>query len=319
MAQGILVTGAEGLVGRALGVALRRHGFSVRGLDLRARGEAAGDVRDAGRVRTAAEGCSGIVHLAAVSRVVLAERDPDACWATNVGGLRNVIDAALARPKAPWVVFASSREVYGQSPTLPVTEDAPLRPVNAYGRSKVEGERLMAEAKASGLRGCVVRLSNVFGSVRDHPDRVVPAFARAAARGLPLRVEGEGNTFDFTHVADVTKALLIVARRFANGQDVPAPLHFVTGRPTTLAELASLAVGLGGRGSLVCHGPTRSFDVARYYGCPERARVELGWTSHISLREGLRMLIRALRRSPLSGRHRCFPVARQAQRSGGVS
>ena len=143
----ILITGSEGLVGSALRAALEARGTEVAGLDVRGAGDEEGDVRDAERIRQAAAGCCGIVHLAAVSRVVWGERDPENCWAVNVGGLRNVLAAAATvRAKSsgrPWVVFASSREVYGQPDRLPATEDTPLRPINVYGRSKVEGERLV--------------------------------------------------------------------------------------------------------------------------------------------------------------------------------
>ena len=207
----ILITGSEGLVGSALRMALEARGAHVTGLDLRGSEGEEGDVRDAGRVRDAADGCHGIVHLAAVSRVVWGEREPETCREVNVGGLRNVIAAASAgraeSSRRPWVVFASSREVYGQPGRLPVTEDAPLRPINVYGRSKVEGERLVEAARDEGLRAAIVRLSNVYGSTRDHPDRVVPAFARGAVTGSALRVEGADHTFDFTHIDDTTRGI----------------------------------------------------------------------------------------------------------------
>ena len=77
----ILITGSEGLVGSALRVALEARGAHVTGLDLRGSDGEEGDVRNAGRVRDAAAGCHGIVHLAAVSRVVWGEREPETCSA----------------------------------------------------------------------------------------------------------------------------------------------------------------------------------------------------------------------------------------------
>ena len=208
MSHRILITGSSGLVGSALWLALQTRGIEVRGLDLRGRGVDAGDVRDVEHVHAAVQDCDGVIQLAAVSRVIWAERDPALCRETNVDGLRNVLEAALQSRRRPWLLFASSREVYGQPTRLPATEDAPLRPVNTYGRSKVEGERMVEAAKTEGLRAAIIRLSNVFGSTTDHADRVVPAFARAAARGLPLRVEGAEHTFDFTHMDDVTRGIL---------------------------------------------------------------------------------------------------------------
>lgn len=291
-AQRILITGSEGLVGTALRAALETRGASVVGLDLRGAGGERGDVCDAERVVQAVAGCEGVIHLAAVSRVVWGERDPEECWRVNVGGLRNVIEAVERQSHRPWLVFASSREVYGQPDELPASEDAHLRPVNVYGRSKVQCERLMEAGRARGLRGAVVRLSNVYGSTRDHADRVVPAFARAAVLGDTLRVDGSGQIFDFTHVEDTTRGLMALVRLVArNG--VPPPIHLLTGQPVDLGHLAALAREFAGNAASIIEAPARRFDVARFYGNPARAQRLLGWSSRIPIREGIRQLVRA--------------------------
>lgn len=291
MAHRVLITGSSGLIGSALVSSLAQRHLEVGCLDLRATGSSEGDVRDKHRLSQALEGASGIVHLAAVSRVIWGERDPAGCWETNVEGTRNVLELAERAPARPWVIFASSREVYGQPDSLPADEDTPLRPVNIYGRSKVEGERLVEEARAAGVRACTVRLSNVFGSTADHPDRVVPAFARAAVAGGELRIEGADHTFDFTYIDDVARGLTSLASLLASGANAPPPLHFVTGRATTLAELATLAIQLAGGKATFRDSAPRSFDVARFVGEGTRARRILDWQPHIELREGLRRLI----------------------------
>nr|VFJ67853.1 MAG: dTDP-glucose 4,6-dehydratase/UDP-glucose 4-epimerase [Candidatus Kentron sp. FW] len=296
MSYRILITGSEGLVGRSLRAALEANGADIVGLDLLGMDVERGDVRDAETVRTAIAGCTGIVHLAAVSRVVWAEQDPDECWRTNVGGFRNIIEAAECEARPPWFLFASSREVYGQPDYLPATEDTPLRPVNIYGRSKVEGERILCAARDRGLRTAIVRLSNVYGTTRDHADRVVPAFARAAALGSPLRVDGPDHTFDFTHIDDTCRGLSDLVDLLEGKRDAPPPIHLLTGQPTTLGELAVLAVRLGGTCSPIREAPPRSYDVSRFYGSPARASDLLGWAHRIGLAEGLGRLIEAFKR-----------------------
>ncbi|MDE0458825.1 MAG: NAD(P)-dependent oxidoreductase [Chromatiales bacterium] len=290
----ILITGSEGLIGRAMRAALKARGAEVVGLDLLGIGREHGDVRSLSRVRDALRRCDGVVHLAAVSRVLWGEQDPEGCWSTNVDGLRNVLKTLDERKRQPWLLFASSREVYGQPRRLPATEDTPLRPVNIYGRSKVEGERLVDDGRRRGVRAATVRLSNVYGRARDHADRVIPAFLRAATSGTPLRVDGAQCTFDFTHIDDTIRGMVAVVDRLANGQGLP-PVHLVTGRPTTLGELAGLAVALAGGRASITEAPPRSFDVARFRGSPERARKLLGWTPRVDLRDGLERLLRDLR------------------------
>jgi nucleoside-diphosphate-sugar epimerase len=295
MTSRILITGSSGLVGTALHRAFEAMGDEVRCLDLVAAGASAGDVRDPERLHAAVDGIDGIVHLAAVSRVVWAERAPAECASTNVGGTRNVLRAAAAAPRRPWVLFASSREVYGEPDALPVDEGFPLRPLNVYGRSKVEGEALVAAAQRAGLRAGVVRLSNVYGSVDDHVDRVVPAFVRAAVADEPLHVEGAEHVFDFTHVDDVAGAVTTYAALLGGSATAPAPIQLVSGVGTTLLELATLAKRLASAASPIHVAPPRRFDVTRFVGRPSRARELLGWTARTSLESGVGRLVRALR------------------------
>lgn len=294
MTRRILITGSEGLIGRALEALLEVCGWKVTGLDLRASGGRQGDVRSLGRVRDAVADCDGVVHLAAVSRVIWGERDPDGCWRTNVGGLRNILRAIGELRPRPWLLFASSREVYGQPDRLPAKEDAPLRPVNVYGRSKVEGERLMDRARGRGFRAATVRLSNVYGRVDDHADRVVPAFARAVVSGTAIHMEGGDCTFDFTHVDDAARGMAALVERLDAGP-LPPTVHLLTGIPTTLRQLAAMAMTAAETQVPLAEAPPRSFDVARFHGDPSRAKELLGWTPHVKLSEGLKRLVHDLR------------------------
>jgi nucleoside-diphosphate-sugar epimerase len=292
MSNTILITGSEGLIGKALAAALSARGFVLRRYDRRlTRQSRPLNVLDEALLCQAVSGCIGVVHLAAVSRVVLGERDPEACWRTNVEGTVNVLRAVRAQKNRPFVILASSREVYGQPTNLPVTEDAPVRPINVYGRSKVEGERLCLAARSEGLQTAVLRLSNVYGSTEDHADRVVPCFAAQAVRGQPLRVDGREHTFDFTHLEDTVSGFLILIAALLSGERTLPPIHLLTGQGSTLGQLANWASLLAGGRSEIVEAPPRSFDVAHFYGNPRRAEELLGWQARIPIREGLSRLI----------------------------
>lgn len=84
-------------------------------------------------------------NLAAVSRVIWGEQQPDLCWQTNVTSTRHVLESAYTSSNQPWVLYASSRAVYSQQKRFPVTESAPLQPLNTYARLKVAAEELVAE------------------------------------------------------------------------------------------------------------------------------------------------------------------------------
>lgn len=295
MKKTILVTGSCGLVGRRLCALLRNDGFSVKELDLRGHGESHGDVTCLADIEAAIQGCVGVIHLAAVSRVVWGQRDPDLCWRTNVAGLQNLVQAALAQSSKPWILFSSSREVYGQAPSLPVAETCSLNPLNVYARSKSEGERLILEARNQGLNTAVVRLSNVYGCSKDHADRVIPAFARAAVKGSQLRVEGSNHTFDFTHVNDVVRGIGALIGLLESGAQSLPTVHLVSGHPTSLGELAAICCRLAKSDAVLTETAPRSYDVARFYGDPSKAQKLLGWVSEISLEAGLMRLIEDFR------------------------
>lgn len=287
----ILVTGSEGLIGSEVAAALERAGHEVRRLDIRAPqgDEGHGSILDGALLDRLTKGCDGVVHLAAVSRVVTGELDPDLCNRTNIDGTARVLEAA-GRAGA-WVLFSSSREVYGEPAEIPVREDAPLKPMNVYGRSKLRGEDLVMEAREGGLQTAILRLGNVYGNDKDHADRVIPAFARAAARGSDLIIEGEANTFDFTHVVDVTEGTLTAIEMLASGERALPSVHLASGRGTTLGELARMIAAASARKPRVVIAEARSFDVSRFVGDPARAKEILGWVAKTPLEDGIRAMV----------------------------
>ncbi|MDB5540622.1 MAG: epimerase [Devosia sp.] len=297
----ILVTGSEGLVGTALRRTLAARHIEVRGLDLRA--DAAPerfDICDTARFASRLDGVEGIVHLAAVSRVVDGEQRPERCNAVNVEATRGLLAAALAAPQRPWVIYASSREVYGQQDHMPVAEDAPFRPMNTYARSKVAAELLCRDARAAGLRTAIVRFSSVYGNVADHATRVVPAFVAAGLRGATLRVEGTACSFDLTHVDDVADGLLRLIEQLRAGEDDLPPIHFASGAGISLGDLASRAIALGGGRGRVMVAPARTFDIHSFIGDPARAERLLGWRTTTSLDDGLARLAADFAAAPAS-------------------
>lgn len=290
----ILITGSSGLIGTALRRCFEKESLQYVGLDLRALQEdSQGDILDRKSLSDKIKGCTGVVHLAAVSRVVLAQNFPSLCWSTNVLGTRNILLEALNSPKKPWVIYASSREVYGQQAIFPVKESAGLSPLNTYGLSKVCCEMEVLHARSLGLRTSILRFSNVYGGENDHKDRVIPAFVAGALSHTPLRLEGPNNIFDFTHVEDVARGIVRLIH-FINLEKSPplAPMHFVSGRGTTLEALANLVRHCCNSFSQTQVSPSRTFDVNGFVGNPDYVRQTLGWSAEISLEEGLSRMAR---------------------------
>jgi nucleoside-diphosphate-sugar epimerase len=292
----ILVTGSCGLIGRAVieRIKAATYAASVR-FDICERDPAArGDLCDGDAVERALAGVTGVIHLGGVSRVVWGEHSPLNCWQTNVEATQTILKLALRLPQQPWFIYASSREVYGQQVEVPVSEAAFLNPMNVYARSKYAAEQLVWQARDGGLRAAVIRFSSVYGDVDDHSDRVVPAFASAAAFGGTMRLDGPDCTFDFTHVADVASGVIDVASLLSAGDRNLPPLHFVSGIGTTLRELSEIARDAAASPRIIVKvAPPRKFDITRFWGDPSRAAAILGWRSSIPVREGVNKLVAA--------------------------
>lgn len=286
----ILVTGHRGLIGRHLAPLLNESGYQVIGLDL---ADGSGDITQPEDIRSAMSDVTGVVHLAAVSRVLWGERDPSLCWQTNAMASHSILESASKCRQKPWVLLASSREVYGEPHQLPVSEDAPVCPVNIYGRAKARMEQYAFESRGAGVNTAVVRLANVYGCIEDHEDRVLPAFCRNSAEGRPLRVDGFDHLFDFTHVYDTVRGIAqLVALLNANEHNLP-PIHLLPGIGTTLFEAAKIAVDVADSDSSIVAAPSRTYDVARFIGNPERSKKLLGWEARITPSEGIRALVKA--------------------------
>ena len=292
VASRIIITGSEGLIGTGLREALSKLNIDVRGFDkkLALNHIDFGDVNNIDNVLEKIRDCDGIIHLAAVSRVAWGERQPQLCWQTNVDGTRNVLEAARSSSKKPWVLFASSREVYGQQFTLPVLETANLSPLNTYAQSKAAAENLIQQYQAFDLNTAILRFSNVYGTTADHSDRVVPAFCRASAYGESMRIDGFDNTFDFTHISDVVAGIVKAVQQLQCNKTLPI-MHLTTSRPTTLHQLAVLARQAGNSNCEFIPAPSRTYDVARFYGDFSLAQKVLNWMPTTSIESGVAQLV----------------------------
>ncbi len=294
----IAVTGSSGLIGRELVKQLKDQGHELVEIDIEIN-KTTHDIAHAETVHQLTAECHGIVHLAAVSRVAEAQEYPLRTWASNVTGTHNILDAALQRKAAdrPWVIHASSREVYGNQPRVAISEDTAMTPLNIYGRSKAAGESMVYGAQDAGGNISVLRFANVYGDIYDYSDRVIPAFSRAAVNGTPLRVDDADTCMDFTHVVDVSKGVAKVVELLMDGETDLPPIHFATGTGTTLGELARMAVAASNNNCELNEVEKREASVSCFIGDPTRAEALLGWTHQTPLQTGFTEMVEAFKQS----------------------
>ncbi|WMY95317.1 MAG: NAD(P)-dependent oxidoreductase (plasmid) [Arsenophonus sp.] len=288
----ILITGSNGLIGQELCKKINKS-YIIKKFDnkLPVQSYSYGDILVPEILQESIKDCDGIVHLAAFSRVIFGEKNPKRCWETNVTGTYNILNLAYQSKKKPWVLYASSREVYGQQKKFPVKESARLKPLNIYANSKLLAEKLVEKYKKKGLQTAILRFSNVYGRINDHPDRVVPAFCLSAVHGTPIHIEGESNIFDFTHITDVVEAISKVIIFLEKRKKIPI-MHITSGIPVSLKNLAELIKKYSIHKTKIIIDPPRSFDVSKFYGDNSLIKKVLDWSPKIDLQTGIKLLIK---------------------------
>jgi UDP-glucose 4-epimerase len=229
-----------------------------------------GDIRDEALVDATLRGTDVLYHLAAQSTVMGAVNDPAYNFTSNVIGTFNVLSAAT-RHRIRRVLFASSREVYGEAVSLPVGETSPLLPVNSYGASKLAGEAYCrAFRRESGLATVILRLTNVYGP-RDF-GRVIPLWLGQADDGRDLTVYGGKQVMDFVWVGQVVDALV----RAGSVEELLPPINVGSGTGTRILDLARRITLVANRQSRVSFQPARSVEVTRFIANVDRMRQMLG-------------------------------------------
>jgi len=304
----ILITGGAGFIGSHLVDALLSEGTDVRVVDdfssgreenldeawaLAAQGGAGlqvieGDVRDEVRMRDAMEGCTAVVHLAAVPSVQRSVDDPVRCNSITHGGTVNAVRQAVEAGVEKFVL-ASSCAVYGDATELPIAETTPRRPLSPYATAKLAAEEVCAEAGDAGQIAAVcLRLFNVFGprqAAGSAYSGVISRFLAAAAAGSPVTIFGDGRqSRDFVFVEDVVDALLTAVRRPLTGTSV---VNIGSGRQTDLLRLLELVEERSGRRLERLSAPAREGDILHSCADTGRARWVLGWTAQTPLRAGV--------------------------------
>jgi UDP-glucose 4-epimerase len=292
-----LVTGGAGFMGSHLVEALLQQGHLVRVLDNLSSGKRQnlprqiefllGDVTDPRTLAGALEGVDACLHLAAIASVVLSNRDWQRTHKVNLAGTLNVFDQAR-RHRVP-VVYASSAAVYGDRAAIPISENAPVAPLSAYGADKAACElhaRVAGAAHAIPTVG--LRFFNLYGPRQDRQSQysgVITLFAERLARGEPVEIFGDGKHIrDFIYIGDAVAAL----DRALSVVSTDAPVFNVcTGKGTTIRELAEIMTRIYKTDVTPIYRPARSGDVRISIGDPRRAAEKLRFRAETTLTAGL--------------------------------
>lgn len=304
----LLLTGANGFVGKILTVRLQQAGFQVIALSASptpAQGQAddhlACDIRDAQALAQAVAQAKPqyVVHLAAISHVPTSFKEPLLTWQTNVMGSMNLLEAVKLHAPEAFVLFPSSSEVYGAAfkSADSVDENTLPQPLNPYAASKLAAECAFREYFRQGVKGVIARPFNHIGA-QQSADFVTASFARqialieAGQQAPVLKVGNLEAVRDFLDVQDVCSAYIELLK-LADKPGHPPCLNIASGRSRKIREVLDLLLSLSTAKIEVELDPERlrPSDIPVAVGNATLLKSTTGWQAQIPLETTLGKLL----------------------------
>jgi UDP-glucose 4-epimerase len=190
------------------------------------------------------------------------------------------------------VVFPSSGgTVYGMAGGAePFTEDASTEPVSSYGITKLTIEKYLALYRhMHGIDYRILRISNAYGEGQqpDRPQGLIGVVLQRLMVGRGITVWGDGSTVrDYVYAADVADAFVRAGRSQLRPEESRI-FNIGSGEGHSVRQVLSLIEEVTGQRPEVTYAPARACDVARAVLSSRRAGAVLGWSSQVSLREGI--------------------------------
>jgi UDP-glucose 4-epimerase len=236
-----------------------------------------------------------VIHMASFPRQKVVNAHPGRGSRTMSEGLLNLLDHSNTYGVRKFIYISSSM-VYGDFKD-DVTEDAECYPQGQYGILKLAGEWLVKDyARRTDLAYTIIRPSAVYGPL-DVEDRVISKFILNAMRGIPLRVNGAGETLDFTYVDDAADG--IVAAALSDRTDNNT-YNITKSHSHSLLDAANLAVKVAGQGEIIVGNRDLDFPSRGALNI-DAARRDFGFDPKVDVAEGFQNYYNWLKNDPYFG------------------
>jgi UDP-glucose 4-epimerase len=295
-----VVTGGAGFIGSNIVKLLLQKGHDVSIIDNLHTGNLARlkdvqenvsfhniDVRNYEELSESIFDVDGIFHQAALTVVPESFKKPEEYFDVNVNGTNNIFK--IAKKLGIKVIFASSSSIYGNVEKIPINENFEKNPINPYGKTKVEKEKLAEKFWNEDVNIIGLRYFNVYGKGQTGTYAgVITQFMKRLKKNLPPIIHGEGNQIrDFISVEDVAKANLI-SMESSHIQDF---LNVGTGKSISVLELAKMMIKIYSKDLSPIFDKELPGDIEKSQADTSRAKNKIGWNYSIELEDGLTKLI----------------------------
>ncbi len=299
----ILVTGGAGYIGSNTTLQLLDAGYDVIVADNLSRGHREKvlperlrqvDLNDTeGLLRVMAEQpIEAVIHFAAYIAVGESMKQPELYFKNNTAGSLSLL-TAMVKANVKKIVFSSTAAVYGMPSKVPIPEDLPYAPINAYGESKVMVEQLLRWFdEIHGMKSVCLRYFNAAGADpqgragedHDPETHLIPLMLRAIQTGTPMTLFGDdyptpdGTCIrDYIHVTDLARAHIAAVKHLSAGGE-SKKYNVGTGSGFSVKEVLDAVERVTGKKVPHTMGPRREGDPAELVADSSRLRNEQGWS-----------------------------------------
>ncbi len=294
--QNILITGSSGTIGTRLSEILLEQNCSITGIDINAN-KWDGDVDKKTIIKDLRKPLHVdikpdlIIHLAANARVYHLVENPELAK-DNFDMLFNTLEFAR-KNDIENIIFASSREVYGNSKPFHhyhTEDEAYVKNCESpYTASKIGGEALVhSYHQCYGLNFIILRFSNVYG-MYDDSDRVVPQFIRLTKENRDLVVYGKDKLLDFTYIDDCIEGVKKVIDNFSEIRN--DTFNIASGNGTAILEIAQLIRSLMGATNKIIIKEKRIGEVIKFVADISKSKEKLGYEPKVTIVDGIKRAI----------------------------
>lgn len=241
-----------------------------------------------------------VIHFAGLKAVGESAQEPLKYYANNVAGSISLFEA-MQQTNVKTIVFSSSATVYGEPTYLPYDEEHPLKPINTYGRTKLQVEEILQDLAKSD-ETWKIALLRYFNPVGAHesgligedpngiPNNLMPYIMQVASEKLPhLNIFGDDydtrdgtGERDYIHVMDLAEGHL-AALSYLNKNTGCEVFNLGAEKPVSVLELVKTYEEASGKKIPTKIGLRRDGDLPIYYAKASKAQAKLGWQASRSL------------------------------------
>ena len=295
-----VVTGGAGFVGSYLVKLLVKKGHNVVVIDNLHKGKKENldevldkieflniDIRDYDLMEKNMRDIDGVFHQAALTVVQDSFKDPEEYHSVNVDGTENIFK--IAQKNNFKVVYASSSSIYGHQENVPILENFNKKPINPYGKTKLDDEIIAEKYSKLGVKIIGLRYFNIFGKGQTiEYAGVITKFLDRIQDGKPPIIFGDGSQIrDFIHVEDIANANYLAMTSDVSNLHV----NIGTGNAISILELAKTMIDVSDLNLQPIMLEALDGDIQKSHSDSSLAKISFGWISEMKLEDWLKEII----------------------------